>query len=94
MLPIELKSEEEKKTTIAIPDEELVREYYDYRQQLNQMQADFREVVTHPTYSLPFMQTGRLVSIKYKNLDFGWGVVVNYQRRTSSKVRTPYKTLY
>ncbi len=69
-----------------VPDEELVAEYYGYRQQLDQMQADFREVITHPNYSLPFLQPGRLVKIKYKTLDFGWGVIVNYQKRVPPKV--------
>ncbi|OCB91527.1 antiviral helicase [Sanghuangporus baumii] len=78
---------EEKKATIKIPDEKLVSEYYEYRQQLDQMGADFREVITHPAYSLPFLQPGRLVKIKYQKLDFGWGVVINYQKRLPPKNR-------
>ena len=88
-MPIELKHEEEKKAAITIPDEELVSEYYEYRQQLDQMRADFREVITHPSYCIPFMQVGRLVKIKYKNLDFGWGVIVNCQKRMAPKVGMP-----
>ena len=86
ILSLELRKEEEKKASIVVPDEELVSEYYEYRQQLDQMAADFREVITHPNYSLPFLQPGRLIKIKYKNLDFGWGVVVNYQKRLPPKV--------
>ncbi|PFH51650.1 hypothetical protein AMATHDRAFT_58791 [Amanita thiersii Skay4041] len=81
----ELRSEDEAKSLITIPDEPLVAEYYEYRQQLDQMGADFREVVTHPTYALPFLQPGRLVKVKYQNLDFGWGVVINYQKRLPPK---------
>ena len=77
---------EEKKTAINIPDEKLVSEYYEYRQQLDQMGADFREVITHPTYSLPFLQPGRLVKVKYQKLEFGWGVVISYQKRLPPKV--------
>lgn len=69
-----------------IADEPEVAEYYDYRQQLDQMAADFREVITHPTYCLPFLQPGRLVKIKYQTLDFGWGVLINYQKRLPPKV--------
>ncbi|KAK7040730.1 ATP-dependent RNA helicase mtr4 [Paramarasmius palmivorus] len=83
----ELKEEESNKNSITIPDEEQVAEYYEYRQQLDQMAADFREVITHPTYSLPFLQPGRLVKIKHENLDFGWGVVLNYQKRLPPKNR-------
>jgi ATP-dependent RNA helicase DOB1 len=70
----------------VVPDEELVAQYYEYRQQLDQMAADFREVVHHPSYSLPFLQVGRLVKVKYRDLDFGWGAVTNYQKRLSPKV--------
>lgn len=72
---------------MVIEDESLIAEYYEYRQQLDQMGADFREVITHPNYSVPFLQPGRLVKIKYKDLDFGWGVIINYQKRLPPKVR-------
>ncbi|KAH9945513.1 antiviral helicase [Amylocystis lapponica] len=81
----ELRREEEKKHSIVVPEEQLVSEYYEFRQQLDQMAADFRDVITHPNYSLPFLQPGRLVKVKYQNLDFGWGVVVNYQKRVPPK---------
>ena len=83
----ELQKEEAKKAAITIPDEELVASYYEYRQQLDQMAADFREVITHPNYVLPFLQPGRLVKVKHGKLDFGWGIIVNYQKRLPPKVR-------
>lgn len=83
----ELKQAEEKRATYSIPDEKLVEEYYNYRQQLDQMGADLREVITHPAYSLPFLQPGRLVKIKYQSFDFGWGIIVNYQKRIPPKNR-------
>ncbi|KAF9465418.1 ATP-dependent RNA helicase [Collybia nuda] len=83
----DLKQEEDTRSTTVIPDEDKVAEYYEYRQQLDQMAADFREVITHPTYSLPFLQTGRLVKVKYQKLDFGWGVIINYQKRLPPKNR-------
>ncbi|KAJ7594571.1 rRNA-processing arch domain-containing protein [Mycena floridula] len=83
----DLRKEEDLRASIIIPDENLVQEYYDYRQQLDQMTSDLRQVVTHPTYSLPFLQPGRLVKIKYENMDFGWGVIVNYQKRLNAKNR-------
>lgn len=86
MFSAELQREEAKKAAIVIPDEEQVADYYEYRQQLDQMANDFKEVITHPTYSLPFLQPGRLVKVKYQKLDFGWGVVINYQKRTPPKV--------
>jgi ATP-dependent RNA helicase DOB1 len=83
----ELEREEEAKDSTVIPDEPLVAEYYEYRQQLDQMGQDFRDVITHPTYSLPFLQPGRLVKVKHQKLDFGWGVIINYSKRLPPKVR-------
>jgi ATP-dependent RNA helicase DOB1 len=83
---VDLRQEEDTRSTTVIPDEDMVAEYYEYRQQLDQMAADFREVITHPTYSLPFLQPGRLVKVKYQKLDFGWGVIINYQKRLPAKV--------
>ncbi|KZT65233.1 antiviral helicase [Daedalea quercina L-15889] len=85
LLEDELRREEERKQSIVVPDEENVAEYYEYRQQLDQMGQDFRDVITHPNYSLPFLQPGRLVWVKYKDLDFGWGAIVNYQKRLPPK---------
>jgi ATP-dependent RNA helicase DOB1 len=51
------------------------------------MVSDFREVITHPTYALPFLQAGRLVKVEYQKLDFGWGVVINFEKRVPAKVR-------
>ncbi|KAH9849685.1 antiviral helicase [Lenzites betulinus] len=87
VIEAELHKEEEQKAAIVVPDEELVANYYDFRQQLDQMSADFREVVTHPNYCLPFLQPGRLVKVKHQKLDFGWGVIVNYQKRLPPKNR-------
>ncbi|TBU58286.1 antiviral helicase [Dichomitus squalens] len=87
VIEAELEKEEEKKAAMTIPDEELVASYYDLRQQLDQMASDFREVITHPNYSLPYLQPGRLVKVKYQKLDFGWGVIVNYQKRLPPKGR-------
>ncbi|KAF8626453.1 hypothetical protein AX15_004869 [Amanita polypyramis BW_CC] len=83
----ELRQTEEARRQIEIPEESAVSEYYEYRQQLDQMAADFREVVTHPSYALPFLQPGRLVKVKYQKLDFGWGVIINYQKRLPPKNR-------
>ncbi|KAJ3996205.1 rRNA-processing arch domain-containing protein [Lentinula boryana] len=82
----ELRKEERKKDAILIPDEDRVAQYYEYRQQIDMMTADFKEVITHPTYSLPFLKKpGRLVKVKYKHMDFGWGVVINVNERLPPK---------
>ena len=70
---------------MGIEDESIIREYYDLRQKLDIYTKDMRNVITHPNYCLQFMQPGRLVRIKYKEHDFGWGAVVNFTMRKPMK---------
>jgi len=71
----------------VVPEEDTVGEYYDIRSQLDTYGSDVAEVITHPNYSLPFLQPGRLVRIKQGDMDFGWGVVINFAKRAANKVR-------
>ncbi|KAG0652279.1 ATP-dependent RNA helicase [Hyphodiscus hymeniophilus] len=70
---------------MEIPDEATIKEYYDLRQQLTSYTKDMRDVINHPNYCLQFMQPGRVVHIKYKDMDFGWGAVVKFTPRRPSK---------
>lgn len=85
----ELQALEIERTNLEIPDEANVREYYDLRQQLDQYTKDMRDVITHPNYCIQFMQPGRLVKIKFKDYDFGWGAVVNFVARKQPKMGPP-----
>lgn len=76
---------ESERSNLEIPDESIIRDYYELRQQLTTYANDMRDVITHPNYSLRFMQPGRLVRVKYQDHDFGWGVVVNYTQRRAAK---------
>lgn len=71
---------EQKKNGITIENEDEIKSYYEIRQQIDSFAENIRQVITHPTYCLPFMQPGRLLHIKHNDLDFGWGAVVNYNR--------------
>lgn len=73
---------------MTIPDEGTIREYYDIRTQVDQYNDDVRAVISHPTYSIAYLQPGRLVHIKYKEFDFGWGIVVNNKKRKPPKNST------
>lgn len=82
---LELHELEAQISSIEIADEGTIREYYDLRQQLATYTKDMRDVINHPNYCLQFMQSGRLVRIKYKDYDFGWGAVVNFTPRKPNK---------
>jgi ATP-dependent RNA helicase DOB1 len=78
---------EQRIEALDIENEDLVQEYYQLKHQLQIYEQDVRSVVNAPTYILPFLQPGRLVRIvKQKDekiIDFGWGVVINFQRTFS-----------
>lgn len=74
----ELRDLENQRESFDIADESIVRDCYDLRQQLKTFTQDMRDVINHPNYSLQFMQSGRLVKVKHRDNDFGWGAVVNF----------------
>lgn len=76
---------ETQKSSMEISDEGTIKEYYDLRKQLDTYTKDMRDVINHPSYCLQFMQSGRLVRIKYNNHDFGWGAVVNFTPRQKGR---------
>lgn len=81
-----MKKAELERDGFKIDREEEIEEYWDLRKVLQEKGDDFRAVITHPTYSLPFLNTGRLVEIKDGDKDYGWGVVVAYNKITGQKV--------
>ncbi|KEY70341.1 hypothetical protein S7711_06815 [Stachybotrys chartarum IBT 7711] len=86
----ELVSLQQDRDALMIPDEATIKDYYQIRQQLNSYTKDMRAVIQHPTYSVGFLQPGRVVHIYDPKqfpdnvtggLDFGWGVIVNSYKR-------------
>lgn len=77
----ELEGLEERRANMIISDEGTIREYYDLRKQLDAFADDVQHVISHPNYSLTFIHPGRLIHVKYKDADFGWGVVINQKKR-------------
>uniref|UniRef100_A0A671T6N3 RNA helicase n=1 Tax=Sinocyclocheilus anshuiensis TaxID=1608454 RepID=A0A671T6N3_9TELE len=80
-----MKKLEEGYNAIRIPNEESVVTYYKIRQQLAKLGKEIEEFIHKPRYCLPFLQPGRLVRVKKEDLDFGWGIVVNFQKKTNVK---------
>ena len=80
VLQKQLKAAEEHRDSIVIENEDDIAEYYDLRDQLKTLEGDFKSVITHPQYILPFLQPGRMVEIRDGDRDFGWAVVVAYNK--------------
>lgn len=72
---------------MVVPEETIVADYFDLRTQLDELVKDVTDVITHPSYILPFLQSGRLVKVKHGNADFGWGIVVAFSKLNQPKVR-------
>uniref|UniRef100_A0A6Q2XQN8 Exosome RNA helicase MTR4 n=1 Tax=Esox lucius TaxID=8010 RepID=A0A6Q2XQN8_ESOLU len=73
---------------VEIPNEESVVTYYKIRQQLAKLSKEIEEFIRRPKYCLPFLQPGRLVKVKNEDADFGWGVVVNFSKKSNVKAST------
>eukprot|EP00064_Thunnus_orientalis_P003132 superscaffoldBa00000248_g3141 len=89
-----IKKLEEQYHAIEIPNEESVVTYFKIRQQLAKLGKEIQEFVHKPKYCLPFLQPGRLVKVKNEDADFGWGVVVNFCKKSNVKTSTDSEPLY
>lgn len=81
----ELQELHDKRDDIEIADEASIKDYYELREQIADYTKDMRNVINHPNYALQYMQTGRLVHIKFEDKDFGWGAVVQFKQRQVKK---------
>ncbi|XP_053724752.1 exosome RNA helicase MTR4 [Synchiropus splendidus] len=85
---------EQQYNAIVIPNEESVVTYFKIRQQLAKLGKEIQEFIHKPKYCLPFLQPGRLVKVKNEDLDFGWGVVINFSKKSNVKATTDLEPLY
>ena len=84
----ELHELEAERQNMEIEDEAIIRDYFDLRKQLNIYTQDMRDVMQHPNYSLPYIQSGRLVDIQFADFSFGWAAVCNFQKRVQDREST------
>lgn len=75
---------EKDKSEIVIEDVETVSEYYYLKMTLEKYRTEYHARITNPLYCVPMLQPGRLISVKDGAKDFGWGVVVNFSKKTLS----------
>ena len=80
-LEAELKKLEAERNQIEVPEEDAISDYYNTRKQLEEYNEEIRQAQNHPSFALPFLQPGRLIKVKHQSMDFGWGVVINYNKR-------------
>lgn len=83
--------------SIIIEEEDSLKNYYNLLQQYESSKKDIHDIVFSPKYCLPFLQSGRLVSIKCTRSEeisqsfsikdqVTWGVIINFQKvKTASE---------
>ncbi|XP_022659968.1 superkiller viralicidic activity 2-like 2 isoform X2 [Varroa destructor] len=76
---------QEQLDAMVINREDDVATYFKVQQQLTKSQAELRGYITKPQHIVPFLQAGRMIRVKNKNDDFGWGIIINYKNK---KVQT------
>ncbi|RUS69233.1 hypothetical protein EGW08_023004 [Elysia chlorotica] len=74
--------------SLCIEDEDSVSAYYRIRQQLDVLGRELKHFILKPTYLLPFLQPGRVVKVKNGDMDFGWGVVLNFHKKMDQTAAT------
>lgn len=67
------------------------------REACEKVEEQMRAIAITPKYVLPFLQNGRLVHIRDRTNDFGWGVIVGFSKNknheegsATSSVETKY----
>nr|POE85588.1 atp-dependent rna helicase mtr4 [Quercus suber] len=76
---------EQKRASMIIDSEPEVKEYFDLEKLCNTYGKQMRDYRNHPQFTAPFLQSGRMVWIKWKDYDFKWGMVVNSREEKPGK---------
>ena len=70
-------------------DEKEVMGYYNLRQQLTNLSKQFQSYLVKPQYLVPFLQPGRLVSVKHGEKNFDFGVVISFKKKALKDKSNP-----
>ena len=84
-----VKELEEKSASFQIHDEAEVTSYFRLREQLSNLSSQFQSWLVKPMYLVPFLQAGRLVSVKHGEKDFGYGSVVSFKKKPMKEKANP-----
>lgn len=66
---------------LHVKNELEVSEIYTLQEECKKIEVKAREIVTKPENILPYLSIGRLVYIKHKDQEWGWGCVINFLRK-------------
>lgn len=78
-----MKSLEKKVGQLSIENEDEVSSYYKLGELISGLSRELTSWLVKPQYLVPFLQPGRLVSVRHGDKDFGWGAVINFKKQTA-----------
>ncbi|CAH1767137.1 7818_t:CDS:10, partial [Entrophospora sp. SA101] len=84
-LQAELKKVMEEIDNLEIENEESVAQYNSLVKLKEEMTDEFNEYTLDPRHCLKFLNFGRLILVKYDNVNFGWGMVVRIEEIKQKK---------
>eukprot|EP00730_Choanoeca_flexa_P002256 TRINITY_DN10976_c0_g1_i5.p1 TRINITY_DN10976_c0_g1~~TRINITY_DN10976_c0_g1_i5.p1 ORF type:complete len:813 (+),score=168.57 TRINITY_DN10976_c0_g1_i5:39-2441(+) len=77
-----MRSLEQARDEIVVDNEEAVASYHNVRHLLKMFSKDLQAIFTEPQYIVPFLNPGRLIQVSEGGVKWGWGIVVNFKKRT------------
>ncbi|RWS27306.1 superkiller viralicidic activity 2-like 2 [Leptotrombidium deliense] len=90
-----LKALESQYEKIEVKNEQKVGDYFKIKSELSHLSKQFLNFLRKPTYIVPFLQAGRLLKIvSDEDVEVGWGVVINYLKKTSKKRNPTTEEIY
>jgi ATP-dependent RNA helicase DOB1 len=80
----------------VIENEAEIKEYHSILDNLNRLKIEFRNEITQPIFIVQFIQPGRMIYVKDGENDYGWGIIVNFQKKknTSPEINQQKATDY
>lgn len=72
---------QDEKTKITLKQPTEIAEFFSLKTQLANTTQKAREIINLPIYVLPFLNPGRLCKVECDGVDWGWGVILNFQKK-------------
>jgi len=70
----------EKNEGLNCEDEKSIKKCDKLNAQKNEIRAEIRKIVMLPDNVIPFLSAGRVLRVKSPKVDWGWGVLLNFQK--------------
>jgi ATP-dependent RNA helicase DOB1 len=79
-LMIQVQELEKEKNKIIIAEEQEIQTYFQLKELLQNIHTELNNLIMQPAFILPFLQVGRMISIQFQDLSFGWGVIIEVKK--------------